>query len=416
MTPWSTVNKAAPGVPFYTPAQEPAPGSAVDASSDVPSLFRPIKVRGLEQHNRVVVSPMCQYSAHDGHLTDYHLVHLGQLALHGAGLVFVEATAVEPRGRISPEDSGLWADSQVAPLKRIVDFVHSQNGKIGIQIGHAGRKASTLAPWLGGTADKTLADAAANGWPDDVVAVSPIPFAEDHAAPKELTVAEIKGLVKAFADTARRAVEAGFDTIEIHAAHGYLLSSSLSPLSNQRTDEYGGSFENRTRLLKEVIGAVRGVIPETMPLWVRVSGTEWMESTGAPSWDLESTIRLAKELPALGVDVLDVSSGGNSAAQQIPKDSKRFQSDLARAVRKAVEADGLPLLVGTVGYIEDGGTAAELVQEGAEARAGDFALLGRQFLREPEWVLRAAHGLKVTAKWPNQYHRAGPRATFDRPF
>lgn len=416
MGSYSTVNKAAPGVPFYTPAQEPAIGSAEANSAATPSLFQPIRVRGLTQQNRVVVSPMCQYSADDGHLTDYHLVHLGQLALHGAGLLFVEATAVEPRGRISPEDSGLWQDSQIAPLRRIVDFAHSQNAKIGIQIGHAGRKASTLAPWLGGTANKTLADKDANGWADDVVSVSPIPFADDHAAPKELTVAEIKGLVKAFADTARRAVTAGFDTIEIHAAHGYLLSSSLSPLSNKRTDDYGGSFENRTRLLKEVIGAVRGVIPETMPLWVRVSGTEWMESSGQPSWDLASTIRLARELPALGVDVLDVSSGGNNAAQQIPHDNKRFQSELARAVREAVTAEKLPLLVGTVGFITDGQTAADLVQEGGPRQAGDFALLARQFLREPEWVLRAAHEVKVKAKWPNQYHRAGPPVSFERHF
>ncbi|OAQ97418.1 hypothetical protein LLEC1_07424, partial [Akanthomyces lecanii] len=326
------------------------------------------------------------------------------------------ATAVEARGRISPEDSGLWKDSQIAPLRRIVDFVHSQNAKVGIQIGHAGRKASTLAPWLGGTANKTVADGDANGWPDDVVGMSPIPFADDHASPKELSVAEIKGLVQAFADTAKRAVAAGFDTIEIHAAHGYLLSSSLSPLSNTRTDEYGGSYENRTRMLKEVIGAVRGVIPETMPLWVRVSGSEWMESAGASSWDLESTIRLAKELPALGVDVLDVSSGGNNSAQKIPTDNKRFQSDLAKAVRKAVRADRLPLLIGTVGFITDSQTAAGLVQDDGPEQAGEFALLARQFLREPEWVLRAAHELKVKAKWANQYHRARPPASFERHF
>lgn len=434
MSSYSSVNKAAPGVPFYTPAQEPPIGSAEENQAAAPTLFQPIKVRGLEQQNRVVVSPMCQYSAHDGHLSDYHLVHLGQLALHGTGLIFVEATAVEARGRISPEDSGLWKDSQIAPLKRIVDFAHSQNAKIGIQIGHAGRKASTLAPWIGGTVNKALADKeTANGWPDDVVGMSPIPFADDHALPKELSVAEIKALVQSFADTAKRAVEAGFDTIEIHGAHGYLLSSSLSPLSNvstistkykdlpadipfqTRTDEYGGSFENRTRLLKEVIGAVRGVIPETMPLWVRVSGSEWMEHAGAPSWDLESTIRLAKELPALGVDVLDVSSGGNNAAQKIPMDNKRFQSDLAKAVRKAVKAEGSPLLIGTVGFITESQTAADLVQDGPEA-AADFALLARQFLREPEWVLRAAHELKVKAKWANQYHRAGPPASFDRHF
>lgn len=233
VTPYSSINKAAAGVPYYTPAQEPPIGSAVDQAA-APTLFQPIKVRALQQQNRIVVSPMCQYSAHDGHLSDYHLVHLGQLALHGAGLIFVEATAVEAHGRISPEDSGLWKDSQVEPLKRIVDFVHSQNAKIGIQLAHAGRKASTLAPWIGSSTNKTLADASANGWPNDVVAPSAISFAADHAAPKELTVGQIKGLVQAFADSAKRALKAGFDTIEIHAAHGYLLNNFLSPLSNVR--------------------------------------------------------------------------------------------------------------------------------------------------------------------------------------
>lgn len=227
----NTENTAAPGVPFYTPAQNPPPGTPLNKDS-VPTLFQPIKIRSLELHNRVVVAPMCQYSADDGHLTDYHLVHLGQLALHGTGLIIVEATAVEPRGRISPQDSGLWQDSQIAPLKRVADFVHSQGSKIGIQIAHAGRKASTLAPWIGGTANKTLAEEDVGGWPNDVVGPSAIPFDDTNASPKELTKAEIKGLVQKFAETAQRAVKAGVDMIEVHGAHGYLICSFLSPLSN----------------------------------------------------------------------------------------------------------------------------------------------------------------------------------------
>lgn len=224
-------NKAAPGVPYYTPAQIPPAGTPIDKST-APTLFTPLQVRDVETHNRLVVSPMCMYSAKDGHLTDFHLVHLGKFALNGAGLVFVEATAVEPRGRITPEDSGLWQDSQIEPLRRIVDYVHSQGTKAAIQIAHAGRKASTLAPWIGGTVNKSLADESVGGWPTDVWGPSAIPFAGDHATPKEVTKEEIKQLVQKFAETAKRAVTAGFDVIEIHGAHGYLITSFLSPLSN----------------------------------------------------------------------------------------------------------------------------------------------------------------------------------------
>ncbi len=229
----SADNKAAPGAPYYTPAQEPPAGTAIDQSA-APTLFKPIATRGLSVPNRIVVSPMCQYSADDGHLTDYHLVHLGQMAMRGAGLVFVEATAIEARGRISPQDSGLWKDSQAAPLKRIVDHAHSQGAKIGIQLAHAGRKASTLAPWLAVAGRNSLAAEEHGGWPDDIVAPSAIPYYAENKPPKELTVEEIKGLVKAFADAAKKSVEIGFDTIEIHGAHGYLITSFLSPLSNVR--------------------------------------------------------------------------------------------------------------------------------------------------------------------------------------
>lgn len=224
-------NKGAEGIPYYTPAQFPPAGTPEDAVN-APTLFTPLKVRSVETSNRFVVSPMCMYSADDGHLTDFHLVHLGKFALHGAGMVMVEATAVEPRGRITPQDSGLWQDSQIEPLRRIVDYIHSQNTKAAIQIAHAGRKASTLAPWIGGTVSKTVADESVGGWPTDVWGPSTIPFAEDYAAPHQVTKEEIKQVVQKFAETAQRAVKAGFDVIEIHGAHGYLISSFLSPLSN----------------------------------------------------------------------------------------------------------------------------------------------------------------------------------------
>jgi 2,4-dienoyl-CoA reductase-like NADH-dependent reductase (Old Yellow Enzyme family) len=228
-------NKGQSGIPFYTPAQEPAAGTAADAST-APTLYKPLRMRSLELHNRFVVAPMCQYSADNGHLTDYHLVHLGQFALNGAAVVMVEATATEPRGRISPQDSGLWQDSQMEPLRRIVNYIHSQNTKAAIQIAHAGRKASTLAPWIGGSVSKALADEEHGGWPNDVVGPSAIPFAEDHATPKELSLDDIRSLVKSFGEAALRAVKAGFDIIEIHGAHGYLITEFLSPISNVRED------------------------------------------------------------------------------------------------------------------------------------------------------------------------------------
>ncbi|CAH0019437.1 unnamed protein product, partial [Clonostachys rhizophaga] len=340
-------NPGAEGVPFFTPAQNPPAGTALDAST-APTLFRPLRIRGVTLQNRFVVSPMCTYSARDGHATDFHLVHLGQFALSGAALTFVEATAVEARGRISPNCLGLWQDSQVAPLRRIVDFVHSQGGKAGIQLAHAGRKASTLARWVIDGTGANLAEEAVGGWPDDVVAPSAIPFAGDYATPKALTVEDIKKLVQGFADAARRAVEAGFDVIEIHGAHGYLITQFLSSLTNKRTDDYGGSFENRTRFLREVVAAVRAVIPESTPLWLRISATEWMEYADKESWNIDDSIRLAKILPGLAIDVLDVSSGGNNNDQKI-KVHTHYQSDLAGQIREAVRAEGLDLKIAAVG-------------------------------------------------------------------
>ncbi|KAF6840354.1 NADH:flavin oxidoreductase/NADH oxidase [Colletotrichum musicola] len=425
----STANKAAAGVPYYTPAQEPPAGTPVDAAS-APTLFQPLTIRDLRINHRIWVSPMCQYSAPDGHMTDYHLVHLGQFALHGAALTIVEATAVEARGRISPEDVGLWQDSQIAPLKRVVDFIHSQNQHAGIQLAHAGRKASTLTPWLTGSTGKDLVLESEGGWHTDVVAPSPIPYFEDWAVPKELTIDEIQGLVRKFAESAKRAVEAGIDVIEIHGAHGYLMTEFLSPLTNKRTDKYGGSFENRTRFLFETIKAVRDVIPAGMPLFLRISATEWMEHQSEPSWTIEDTIRLAKLLPEAGIDLLDVSSGGNMESQKI-KISQYYQVSLAGKVRAALEKEGIKLPITAVGLISSGEMARGIVQaqqgqNGAKANGqangtieideehgqvtqADAVLVARQFLREPNFVYKAADELGVDVKWSNQYERAPRR-------
>ncbi|KAI1375528.1 FMN-linked oxidoreductase [Hypoxylon crocopeplum] len=421
----SIVNKGAPNSPFYTPVQDPPAGTALDPAT-APTLFQPLKIRSLELQNRFAVAPMCQYSADDGHLTDWHFAHLAQFILRGTPLTIVEATGVTPNGRITPQDVGLWKDSQITGLKHIADFAHSQGQKLGIQLAHAGRKASTVAPWLTpkGTVS-AVSPAEDGGWGDNVWAPSAIKFQEGYADPKAMTIEDIKFLVQAFKDAARRAVEAGVDVIEIHGAHGYLITEFLSPLTNQRTDQYGGSFENRTRVLFEVIEAIRSVIPETMPLFLRISATEWMEWAGEPSWDLEQSIRLAKLLPATGVDLLDVSSAGNNPTSKINV-HPYYQIDLAGKIREAVKKEGLELLIGAVGMITNAEMARSIVQEGKPVTDGaaaqdtvevaeesgqitqaDLVLVARQYLREPEFPLRVAHQLGVAVKWPNQYHRAG---------
>ncbi|KAH8675356.1 hypothetical protein BX600DRAFT_409429 [Xylariales sp. PMI_506] len=396
-------NTPAAGAPYFTPAQDPPAGTALDPSN-APTLFQPLTIRGITLQNRFVVSPMCQYSAQDGHLTDWHFAHLSQFALRGNALIIVEATSVLPNGRITPEDSGLWQDSQIEPLRRITTFAHSQGQKVGIQLAHAGRKASTVAPWLAHHAASHVSPPEHGGWPDNVWAPSAIPFSDTFPEPKAMTADQIRELVQAFRDAALRAVAAGIDVIEIHGAHGYLLTEFLSPLSNTRTDEYGGSFENRTRVLFEVIRAVRGVIPDSMPLFLRISSTEWMEWAGEPSWTVDESIRLAKLLPAEGVDLLDVSSGGNNAAQKIQL-HPYYQVNIAGQLRDVLKADGSPLLIGAVGLITEAEMARSIVQEGP----ADVILLARQLLREPEFPLRVAHQLGVEVAWPVQYHRAGWR-------
>ncbi|CAK7267994.1 NADH-dependent flavin oxidoreductase [Sporothrix epigloea] len=408
-----TVSLPATGVPFYTPAQSPPAGATLQPdAADVPTLFTPITIRGLELANRFVVSPMCTYSADDGHLTDFHLVHLGQYALHGAALTIVEAASVTPHGRISPEDAGLWQDSHIAPLKRVADFIHSQGQKVGIQLAHAGRKASHLAPWHAAIrGEHQFALESEGGWPNDTFSASNIPYAPDWVDPVAMTIEDIAELRAAFVAAAKRAVAAGMDVIEIHGAHGYLISQFLSPTTNKRTDQYGGtSFENRTRLLLELVQDVRAAIPDTMPLFLRISATEWLETVEPkePSWTVQDSVRLAALLPALGVDLLDVSSGGNSQKQRIAMHT-HYQTDLVPAIKTALREQGSPaadkLLFGAVGLVTTAELAKEAVQRGGSVGA-DLVLVARQFLREPEFVQRVAHQLGVPVKWPLQYLRS----------
>lgn len=365
---------------------EPSLPSPSGAAS--PLLFTPLKLRSLELPNRVVVSPMCTYSATDGVANEFHLVHLGQYALGGAGLILAEATAVSPEGRISPEDLGLWDDRHIVPLGHITDFVHRHGGRIGVQLAHAGRKASTYAPWRG----KGAVPPEAGGW--QVIGPDEQRFHDLFPPPLMMGAGELRGVVDAFAAAARRAQVAGFDAVEIHAAHGYLLHQFLSPLANARTDDYGGSFENRTRLLLEVVRAVRHVWPDHLPLFVRLSATDWAEG----GWDVDQTVQLGHLLKYEGVDVLDISSGGLTTAQQIEV-GPGYQVPFAAAVSRA-ETE---IAVMTVGMIETGAQAEAVLQSGD----ADLIALGRPFLRDPHWTQRAARELGLRPALPEQYARAG---------
>ncbi|KAF7595948.1 hypothetical protein BBP40_004094 [Aspergillus hancockii] len=403
-------NEPAEGVPYFTPKQAPPAGTAISSILDdakLPKIFKPLRIRNLELQNRILLSPLCQYSAEDGHQTDWHFAHLGGIISRGPGLSFVEATAVLPNGRITPEDCGLWKDSQIEPLRRIVNFAHSQGQKIGIQIAHAGRKASTVAPWLsmarGPGALKSVRSFGlavdtntTQGWPGDVVGPSPIAYKDKNIIPRELTKIEIQTLTKAWGEATQRAVKAGFDAIEIHAGHGYLLHEFLSPASNKRTDEYGGNFDNRTRLALEIVDISRQNMPDGMPLFFRVSGTEWLEHLAPePSWNIDETVRLATLLANRGVDVLDVSSGGNDPRQEI-KGGPAYQAPFAHKVKAAV---GEKLLVSTVGAITSGAQGNSLLDEGL-----DMVLVGRMFQKNPGLVWAWAEELGVDIKLANQIH------------
>ncbi len=354
----------------------------------MPLLMEPLTLRGLELPNRVVLSPMCQYSSRDGYANDWHMVHLGSRAVGGAGLVMTEATAVLPEGRISPQDLGLWQDGQVEALRRITRFVLSLGCHPGIQLAHAGRKGSTWAPGEGHGAITP----AQGGW--EVAAPSEEAFAENYPHPHALDAEGIRGVIAAFAAAARRALQAGFEVVEIHAAHGYLLHEFLSPLSNRRTDEWGGSFENRIRLLLETVGAVRTVWPETLPLLVRISATDWASG----GWDIEQSIELARRLPNLGVDLVDCSSGGLVPVAQLPA-GHGYQTAFAARIRQ--EAG---IATGAVGMITSPEQAEHILQTGQ----ADLVVLARELLRDPYWPLHAARRLDAAISWPRQYLRAAP--------
>jgi len=356
------------------------------------ALFDPLTLRGLTLSNRVGVSPMCQYSAEDGKANDWHMVHLGGLAQGGAGLVMTEAAAVTAEGRISPQDLGIWKDDQVEPLARAVRFIRSQGAVAGIQLAHAGRKAGVAAPWRGGA----VIPLDQGGWRG--VGPSPLPFDTGWTPPRPLDEVDLQQVIGDFRDAALRALDAGFQVAEVHGAHGYLLHQFLSPISNRREDRWGGSFENRTRLLCEVVAVVRAVWPAGLPVFLRLSATDWVDG----GWDLEQSVRLAGMLGPLGVDLVDCSSGGNVARADIPL-GPGYQVPLAARIRRESG-----LATAAVGLITRPAQAQAIVEEGA----ADLVFLGRELLRNPRWPLAAAQELGAPVPWPGQYARAaaGPVA------
>jgi 2,4-dienoyl-CoA reductase-like NADH-dependent reductase (Old Yellow Enzyme family) len=351
-------------------------------------LFEPFQLRDIVLSNRIAIPPMCQYSAHDGMAADWHFVHYGSRAVGGAALMIIEATAVTAEGRISPGDMGIWDDKHIEPLSRIARFAKTQGCVTALQLAHAGRKASV---GLGWQAQSTLSETE-GGWP--AVAPSPVSFGAGYAVPAELDAAGIRQVIAKFAAGARRAREAGFQTVEIHAAHGYLLHQFLSPLSNLRKDAYGGSFENRTRLVREVVAAVRAEWPERLPLLIRLSATDWVDG----GWNADETVELCRVLKGLGVDLVDVSSAGLVPTAKIPV-GPGFQTEFAARVRR--EAG---IATAAVGLISSPAQADHIIRSGQ----ADIVLLGREILRNPYWPLAAAQVLGQESTWPYQYLRAAP--------
>ncbi|CAM3950619.1 NADH:flavin oxidoreductase/NADH oxidase [Flavobacterium weaverense] len=349
-------------------------------------LFSPLSIKSIQFKNRIAVSPMCQYSATDGFANDWHLVHLGSRASGGAALIIQEATSVSPEGRISPQDLGLWKDEQIDKLKQINQFIISQNSIPGIQLAHAGRKASAASPWNGGR-KVTIEN---GGW--NTVAPSALAYHENETAPIALDKTGIQKVIEDFKSATKRAVEAGYQVVEIHGAHGYLLHQFMSPLSNLRTDEYGGSFENRIRLTLEVVAAVQSEWPENLPLFVRISATDWAEG----GWNIEESIQLSKILKERGVDLIDVSSGGAVSHQQIPL-GPNYQVPFAESIKKETG-----ILTAAVGLITDAKQAEEIISSGK----ADLVLFARESLRNPNLGLSFAHDLEAEIQWPKQYERA----------
>ncbi|KAI9255733.1 hypothetical protein BDA99DRAFT_441927 [Phascolomyces articulosus] len=373
------------------------PGSALDNNHNS-LLFKPKTYKSLKLHNRIGVSPMCMYSCEDGYLNDFHMVHLGAFALKGAGFIIIEATAVEPQGRISPDDSGLWDDDHIPPVKRIADFIKAQGSIPAMQIAHSGRKADMGSDWNGGY---RIVPEEENGWPTDVRGPSEgVRFNDQHPYPHGLTVEEIAEITQKFADAAVRADKAGIEILEIHSAHGYLLHNFLSGHSNKRTDQYGGSLENRMRFPLEVAKAVRSVWPYHKPLFCRLSATDY----GNPDilghdengWDVWQASEYAKKLKEIGIDLIDCSSGGN--LPNIDYHVKPlYQVKFAEIIRKEAEID-----TATVGIITEPRDAEKILQD----NQADLVLIGREFLRDSAWVLLAAQVLGVNVQWPNQYGRS----------
>lgn len=354
----------------------------------MPTLFSPLVIKNITLKNRIVVSPMCQYSAEDGFANDWHLVHLGSRAVGGVGMVIAEATAVSPEGRISPDDLGIWKDDHIGKLAQITTFIKAQGCVAAIQLAHAGRKASTAAPWKhrGGLADGQ------GGWTP--VAPSVIAFADNYRVPLALDAVGIGKVIADFTAAAERAWQAGFEAVEIHAAHGYLLHQFLSPLSNQRNDSYGGTFENRIRLLLEVIGAVKTVWPADFPLLVRLSATDWAEG----GWDINQSVQLAVRLKSLGVDLIDVSSGGLASHQRIPV-GPGYQLPFATRIKREAA-----VLTSAVGLITNAQQADAIVANGE----ADLVMMARELLRNPYFLLQASATLGHDLAWPVQYERAKP--------
>ena len=360
----------------------------------MPHLFEPLVLRGITLRNRIAVSPMCEYSSVDGMGNDWHLVHLGSRAVGGAGLVLTEAAAISPEGRISPDDLGIWKDAQIEPLARIVRFVSAHGSRAGIQLAHAGRKASTPAPWKG-SGRVELAD---GGWLP--LAPSAIAFSSHDYTPKAMTLADIHRALDDFAAAAQRALAAGFEVVELHAAHGYLAHEFLSPLSNQRDDEYGGSFANRIRFVLQMTTAVRAVWPERLPLFVRISATDWAEG----GWTVDESIELASRLRKEGVDLIDCSSGGLVPHATIAV-GPGYQVPFAERIRRESS-----IATGAVGMITTPLQADDILRAGQ----ADLVLLARELLRDPYWPMHAAEALGVSAEWPNQYLRAAPAGSRPR--
>ncbi|TFK36943.1 hypothetical protein BDQ12DRAFT_686131 [Crucibulum laeve] len=400
----TNVNRAVPGVHQYFPLNEPKIGSLLH-DQESPLLFRELKLRGITFKNRIFVSPMCQYSSDNGHATDWHLVHIGGFATRGVGAICMEATAVVPEGRISPEDAGLWTDSQIEPLRKIVNFCHAQGTKIGVQLAHAGRKASTRAPWVQKKAGKGASHVASTeegGWPHEVYGPSSIPFSNTYPTTKELTEEDLSRVEEAFISAVERSEKAGFDFIEIHAAHGYLLHSFVSPLSNTRNDQYGGQdLENRLRYPLRLIAACRKAWP-TKPFFVRISASDWAEGPERTEdgvwrqWGIEQSTFLVGKLQDLGVDLVDCSSGGNWVKQAIPI-KPGYQVPFAAELKRAYPS----MTIGAVGLI----TEPRIAESYLTSKQANVIFLARELIRNPHWPLSAAQVLGIRVKAANQYER-----------